>query len=491
LESMHDLELLINSGRKLIVLETEREGCFIEGFKRLAHRSNKAYFQWTVTQGLLRLADGYDAQIINKDINQLFSQIQSTEHPSVYVLVDFHHYLDDPVALRHIKDVLLHRPTHTLVLLSQSIDLPEELSTLATHYSLPLPTPRQLKRLVNDLAVEYLAENSTKLKAAEKGIVERLVKSLCGLNRNDAERLARHAIWNDGIIDQNDLDHTAQHKFELLNKNNVLSLELDYEELDDIAGFDRLKEWLSIRQKVFTGEVDLPGGDRPKGMLLLGVQGCGKSMAAKAVASSWQLPLLHLDFGTLYNRFYGQSEENMRTALSAAEKMSPCVLWLDEIEKGLSAVSSSDDVSKRLLGTFLTWLAEHKSSVFIVATANDVSVLPPELIRKGRFDEVFFVDLPTQSVREKILSVHLRRREVAADSIDVQQIAELSKGFSGAELEQLIVSALYHTYADEQTVTTELLIKLANDTKPLSVLMAEKINVIRNWASGRAVPVSL
>jgi len=490
MESMHDLELLINSGRKLIVLETEREGCFIEGFKRLSHRSQKAYFTWTITQGLLRLADGYDAQVINKEINQLFSQIQSTEHPSVYVLVDFHHYLTDPVALRHIKDVLLHRPAHTLVLLSQSVDLPEELSALATHYKLPLPTPSQLKRLVNDLAVEYLSESNIKLKAAEKGIVSRLVKSLCGLTHADADRLARHAIWNDGIIDQHDLDHTAKHKFELLNKNNVLSLELDYEELNDIAGFDRLKEWLSIRQQVFNGEVSLPGGDRPKGMLLLGVQGCGKSMAAKAVASAWQLPLLHLDFGTLYNRFYGQSEENMRTALAAAENMSPCVLWLDEIEKGLSAVSSSDDVSKRLLGTFLTWLAEHKASVFIVATANDVSALPPELIRKGRFDEVFFVDLPSELVREQILAVHFRRREISADLIDVKQIAQLSDGFSGAELEQLIVSALYHSYAKEQTISTELLVKLVKETKPLSVLMAEKINAIRSWASGRAVPVS-
>ena len=487
---MHDLELLINSGRKLIVLETEREGCFIEGFKRIAHRSQKAYFQWTVTQGLLRLADGYDAQIINKDINQLFSQIQSTEQASVYVLVDFHHYLTEPVALRHIKDVLLHCPEHTLVLLSQKIDLPEELNSLATHYDLPLPTSSQLKRLVNDLAVEYLAERNTKLKAAEKGIVNRLIESLCGLTHSDASRLARHAIWNDGIIDQNDLDHAAQHKFELLNKNNVLSLELDYEELDDIAGFDRLKEWLSIRQKVFNGEIDLPGGDRPKGMLLLGVQGCGKSMAAKAVASAWQLPLLHLDFGTLYNRFYGQTEENMRTALDAAEKMSPCVLWLDEIEKGLSAVSSSDDVSKRLLGTFLTWLAENKSSVFIVATANDVSALPPELIRKGRFDEVFFVDLPTEQVRAQILKVHLRRRELAPDLVDVNKIAQLTDGFSGAELEQLIVSALYHTYAKNQTISTELLQTLALETKPLSVLMAEKIDGIRSWASGRAVPVS-
>jgi len=487
---MHDLEVLIESGRKLIVIETEREGCFIEGFRRLAHRSSSAYFQWTVTQGLLRLADGYEPQILNKDINQLFAQIQSSQRAGVYILVDFHHYLDDPVAIRHIKDVLINSPDQTLILLSQQLELPEDLANKATHYALPLPTIEDLNKIVNDLALKWMSEQNEKLKVADKGILKQLIKSLCGLSHNDALRMARHAIWNDGIIDQSDIVEVAERKFGLLNKGNVLNLELDYEELDNIAGFSKLKDWLHLRRQVFTGEVQLPGGDKPKGMLLLGVQGCGKSMAAKAVAGSWQLPLLHLDFGTLYNRFYGQTEENLRTALDVADKMQPCVLWLDEVEKGMSAVSASDDVSKRLLGTFLTWLAEKKTSVFVVATANDVSKLPPELMRKGRFDEVFFVDLPNKYERAAILEIHLKRRDQQTNQINIQSIAEITNGFSGAELEQLIVSALYHTYSEQTPITTGLITQLTQTTQPLSVLMAEKISALQDWAKGRAVSVS-
>ncbi len=490
---MHDLELLIESDHQFIILETEREGCFIEGFRRLAKRSNKAYFQWTVTQGLLRLAEGYEPQVINKEIGQLFSQIQSTQKPSVYVLVDFHHYLTDPVAIRYIKDVLHQNPQHCLILLSQSLELPDELEGMARHYALPLPSNKDLLRMVNDIAIEWLSDRSIKLKVAEKGIINRLVDGLCGLTHKDAQRMARHAIYNDGIIDQNDLDEINKAKFDILNKNNVLKLELDYVELDAVAGFGNLKQWLEVRRDIFSGAVSLPGGDKPKGMLLLGVQGCGKSLAAKAVAGSWGLPLLHLDFGALYNRFYGQTEQNMRSALATAEKMQPCVLWLDEIEKGMSAVSSSDDVSKRLLATFLTWLAEKQESVFVVATANDVSLLPPELLRKGRFDEVFFVDLPNELERQAILKIHLEIREQDIIDIDITKLAAMSDGFSGAELEQLVVSSLYHSYSKNNEaklkVTTELLSTLIGETQPLSVLMAEKVAAIRNWAKGRAVRV--
>lgn len=506
MESMHDLEILINTGRPLIVLETEREGCFIEGFRRLAKRSGKAYFQWTITQGLLRLAPDYNVQPLNKDVNQLFAQIHSSEQPAVYVLVDFHHQIDQPVAIRHIKDVLLHSPQHTIILLSQKIQLPEELKTVATYYELPLPTEQQLVQLVDDLAVDYFSQFNNKLRLADKKITARLVANLCGLSFADARRMAHHAIFNDGVIDQSDIEDIAKQKFKLLNSNNVLSLELDYAELEDIAGFDKLKHWLQIRKQVFTREITLPGGDIPKGILLLGVQGCGKSLAAKAVAGSWGLPLLHLDFGTLYNRFYGQTEENLRTALSAAVGMQPCVLWIDEIEKGLSAVSASDDVSKRLLGTFLTWLAEKKDSVFVVATANNVTTLPPELLRKGRFDEVFFVDLPRQKVRQEILRLHLQKRQQSLANIDLEELAKRCAGFSGAEIEQVVVAALYQTIAARHSspasddssapqssaaseLSSELLLEQINATQPLSVLMKEKVVALRAWAQNRTVSV--
>lgn len=490
MESLHDLELLIESKKtNLVIIETEREGCFLEGFRRIADKSSMAYFCWVVTKGLLRLAQGYKLQTHNRDVNQLFAQIQSTSFPSVYILVDFHPFLEDPIAIRHIKDALINAPQHTIILLSATIELPVELNSFAMHYSLPLPTKEELKAIIKEISKRWYQQNNIKVKAANQKTVNRLVKNLCGLSINDAKRLAEHAIFNDGVIDDKDIAAVNQEKFNLLNQDNVLSYELDYELLDNIAGFENLKKWLSVRRQVFNGEIDLPGDDIPKGMLLLGVQGCGKSLAAKAVAGSWHLPLLNLDFGTLYNKYIGQSEQNMRSALSMAEQMSPCVLWLDEIEKGLSSVSNSSDVPKRLLGTFLTWLAENKTKVFIVATANDVTALPPELMRKGRFDEVFFVDLPNKQERQGILEVHLKRRDIANDLIDTNLIAASCAGFSGAEIEQALVSAIYSSYSDQQELSTTLLLQEIQSTRPLSILMAEKIDILRAWAEHRTVRV--
>ncbi len=488
MNSLHDLEILLLKEKQLIVVETEREGCFVNAFHELARRFHKPIYLWSLTKGLQRLAAGYDAQKINGDYKQLLGQITSTHVPSIYVLVDFHPFLNEPLAVRYIKDCI-NDTEHTLILLSQTLELPQELQTHATHYSLPLPTRDQLKRMVSGLAKEWANETNGKLKVDDRKIVSRIIDSLCGLKMSEAQRLAKHAIYDDGVLNQQDVIDIAKDKFDLLNTDSLLNLQLDYENLRDIAGFKNLKHWLKLRKPVFTGQAQLPGGDIPKGLLLLGVQGCGKSMAAKAVANSWGLPLLHLDFSILYNRFYGQTEENLRAALATAELMQPCVLWLDEIEKGLSAVSASDDVSKRMLGTFLTWLAENKKRVFIVATANDVSALPPELLRKGRFDEIFFVDLPSQEDREDILRTHLTRRDLTFKAIDLAHIAKQTDGFSGAELEQLIVSAVYATYAENHVITTERLADQVAATRPLSVLMAEKIQHLRNWAKNRTISV--
>lgn len=490
MESLHDLEVLIESGKKnLLIIETEREGCFMAGFERIASRSMKQYFNWTITKGLCRMAPGFKPQLHNRDPDQLFAQIQETTKPSVYILIDFHPLLTDARAIRHIKDVLINSPQHTLVLLSVKIDLPFDLQDYAAYYSLPLPTKSELQQIVKEIADRWYQQNDIKVKATDNRIAKRLIENLCGLSVKDAKRLAEHAIFTDGVIDQDDIAAVNLEKFKLLNKDDVLNYELDYELLDNIAGFDNLKKWLDVRRQVFHGELKLPGGDIPKGMLLLGVQGCGKSLAAKAVAGSWQLPLLHLDFASLYNKWVGQTEENLRNALETAEKMEPCVLWIDEIEKGLSAVSSSDDTSKRLLGTFLTWLAENDSKVFIVATANDVTALPPELLRKGRFDEVFFVDLPEEDVRRKIVEVHLNRRELSSEKIDTKMISQLTEGFSGAEIEQALVDAIYRSYAKKNDLNTGSIVAAVEATRPLSVLMAEKVHALRSWAEERAVKV--
>jgi SpoVK/Ycf46/Vps4 family AAA+-type ATPase len=249
-----------------------------------------------------------------------------------------------------------------------------------------------------------------------------------------------------------------------------------------------LRRWIQQRKAAFDGSA--PELDAPKGLLLLGVQGCGKSLAARAAAGVLGVPLVRLDFGALYSKWHGESEKNLRESLSSAEALAPCVLWLDEIEKALSTSSSDGDggTSRRVLGTFLTWLAEQRSRVFIVATANDITALPPELVRKGRFDEIFFVDLPSPAARVEILGIHAKKRGITLSDADIQALAARSEGFSGAEIEQAVVSALYSAHAGKQSCNAQLIAAELQATRPLSVVMSEKIAELRDWAAERTVP---
>jgi SpoVK/Ycf46/Vps4 family AAA+-type ATPase len=296
----------------------------------------------------------------------------------------------------------------------------------------------------------------------------------------------RQAIYNDGAISAADLTEVLAAKFKLLDLGGVLSFEPQIAALGDLAGLGALKDWLAQRRSVFLAEQPTPGLDPPKGLLLLGVQGAGKSLAAKAVAGAWALPLLRLDFGTLFNKYYGETERNLREALRTAETMAPCVLWIDEIEKGLAA-DSDGGPSRRVLGTLLTWMAERRARVFAVATANDIEALPPELLRKGRFDEIFFVDLPKAAARAQIFAIHLAKRGQEPQAFDLEQLAAAAEGFSGAEIEQAVVSARYAAHAQGRPLTLDDLSAELKRTRPLSVLMAEKIAYLRAWAAERTV----
>lgn len=276
-------------------------------------------------------------------------------------------------------------------------------------------------------------------------------------------------------------------KYELLNSGGVLHFEYDTAKFTDIGGFARLKRWLEQRKKAFLDNAGAPHLDTPKGILLIGVQGCGKSLAARAAAGVLGVPLLRLDFGSLYNKYHGETERNLRESLKTADIMTPCVLWIDEIEKGIAGRGGETGTAQRVLASFLSWLADKQSRVFVVATANDISALPPELVRKGRFDEIFFVDLPPADSRAAIVRIHLENRGLSGDEFDLQRIAAATKGFSGAEIEQAIVAALYAAHAQERMLRTAHVLEAVQETRPLSVVMAEKIALLRKWAENRTV----
>jgi SpoVK/Ycf46/Vps4 family AAA+-type ATPase len=314
-----------------------------------------------------------------------------------------------------------------------------------------------------------------------------LIRNLAGLPYADTERLARNAIFVDGAITKSDLPGVMQAKYELLNRGGALQFEYDTAKFNDLGGMERLKSWLAQRKAVFRGDDDAAHLDSPKGIVLLGVQGCGKSLAAKTTAGIFGVPLLRLDFGAIYDKYHGETERKLRESLRTADIMSPCVLWIDEIEKGIAGRGGETGTTQRVLGTFLTWMAEKESQVFVVATANDITALPPELVRKGRFDEIFFVDLPDEHIRASILAIHLSGRGQKLAQFDVESIASATDGFSGAEIEQAVVAALYAAHAQRKDLTTEHILTEVEQTRPLSIVMQERISSLRAWAAGRTV----
>jgi SpoVK/Ycf46/Vps4 family AAA+-type ATPase len=461
-------------------------------FQRLFTRVSKPLFQWTVTEGLKRIDIDYPPQSHNREPADLLSHIKGATTPGIYLLSDFHPYLDDPTHVRLLKDIALAKQEldHTLVLISHKLDVPPELQRFCARFELSVPGREQVRQAVLLEAQAWSRRSGGRNVKTSKRLLDLLTENLVGLPLKDAKRLARTAIEDDGAITESDLPEIQKAKFELLGQDGVLSFEYDTARFGDVGGLESLKRWLALRRSVFAGGVHKPGLDPPKGILLLGVQGCGKSLAAKAVAGAWGVPLLQLDFGTLYNKFFGETERNLRGSLKTAQAMAPCVLWIDEIEKGVGTDRADAGTSRRVLGTLLTWMAESRTRVFIVATANDIEALPPELLRKGRVDEIFFVDLPDADTRRTIFAIHLRSRDLDPERFRLDHLAEASDGFSGAEIEQAVVSALYAAYGRSAALETADVLKEILDTRPLSVVMRERIDSLRAWATERTVPAS-
>ncbi|MEE2871185.1 MAG: AAA family ATPase, partial [Pseudomonadota bacterium] len=447
MSDLNDLRMLLDSRYPIVVIETWEELRALDLIRRLGMKEGRPVFAWNAVDGLRRLEfDDVPSQKHTIEPDAMLGQIRGTSQPGIYALCDIHPFLDgEPKNVRLIKEIALHheRLQHTLVLISHQFTIPAEVRRYCTRFSLSMPDEKQLEHIVQDEARRFKKEKGERVRANRESL-DRLVRNLRGMSADDARKLARGAIIQDGAITEDDLPEVNKAKFALMEMDGVLSYEYDTESFAHVGGLDGLKQWLGKREKAFHGDA---GIDSPRGVMLVGVQGGGKSLAAKSVAGLWGLPLLRLDMGAIYNKFFGESERNVREALAMAETMSPCVLWIDEIEKGIAVGDNDGGTSRRVLGTLLTWMAENTSKVFMVATANDIERLPPELIRKGRLDEIFFVDLPSPPVREIIFRIHLQKRHQDAERFDLPTLAEHSDGFTGAEIEQAVVAGLYSASA--------------------------------------------
>ncbi|KRG63695.1 ATPase [Stenotrophomonas humi] len=491
MSELQDLTALIRANTPLIVIQTQDEARIVELFRQALMHVWRALHRWSITEGLRRIdIDREDEAYGPPDASAALRMIQDADQRGIYLLLDFHPYLGYASHQRLLRDIIQrrHSQPHVLVLVGAKVELPPELEALATRFNPRLPDANALLKMLREEAASYAKEHGGRRVEADQDAVQQILRNLSGLSMTDARRIARQLIYGDGALRADDLPQLAKLKFELLNRSGHLHYEYDSARFAEVAGARRLKRWIEQRRAVFVSGTAPPGLDPPKGMLLLGVQGCGKSMLAKATAAGFGVPLLRLDFGTLYNKYHGETEKNLRDALASAEQLAPCVLWIDEIEKGLASNGEDGGVSRRVLGYLLTWMAERKGAVFIVATANQVQELPAELLRKGRFDEIFFVDLPSPDARVELLHLHLLRRQLVPENFALSALAAASDGFSGAEIEQAVVAGLYAAHAEGKPLDTELLMAEIRNTRPLSVLMSEQVQGLRDWARERTVP---
>ncbi len=491
MNDLHDLLALIRADTPLLVIETPDEARVAELFRQALSHLWRALYRWSITDGLSRLdMDDATPRDVAPDLGATLEFIRRQPQRGIFLLLDAHHYLRYATTQRQVRDLIQRQGTqpHVLVLTGTRVELPDTLEPFAVRFRLRLPDAEALLALVREEALAYAREHGGKRVEFDPAAVQQIVRNLQGLNRTEARRIARQLIFRDGVLGPDDLPELARLKFELLNRSGQLHYEYDTARFADVGGATRLKHWVDLRRAAFVADAPPAGLEPPRGVLLLGVQGCGKSLLAKAIAGGFGVPLVRLDFASLYDKYHGETEKNLRETLASSEQLAPCVLWVDEIEKGLAGGGDDGGLSRRVLGSLLTWMAERRARVFLVATANQVHELPPELLRKGRFDEIFFVDLPAASTRAEILGLHLSRRGLDRAGFDLATLAMASDGFSGAELEQAIVSGLYAAHAAQRPLDDALLGEAITGTRPLSVLMAEQVAALRVWARERTVP---
>ncbi|MES2790203.1 MAG: AAA family ATPase, partial [Planctomycetota bacterium] len=448
---------------------------------------------WSMTSGLIANNKGTLERLVadGKPL-QALQTIKDTPLCGIYVFKDLGAHLKDLTLLRLLRDIhnefSLNRSTLILV---DSAPLPDSIRRFTLPYEIKPPTFEELELVVRNTFRKIAAESIYEVKAEiTKRQMEQLVQSLRGLSCAEAQRVVASVIYQNYKLDGSDLSRVIDAKRRVLASAGCLESVAVDRAAEDIGGLTNLKAWLKVRRGSYSDRAREFGLEPPRGMLLLGVQGCGKSLCAKAVAADWNMPLLKLDPGVLYQKFIGESESQLRLALRQAEAMAPVILWVDEIEKAFasaSASSSDGGLSQRMFGTLLSWMQEHRHPIFLIATANNIEALPPELMRKGRFDEIFFVDLPSVANRQGILKIHLQRRQRQPDDFDLEQLATTAAGFSGAELEQVIMAALYRAFAEGIELETRHILEEIRATRPLSVVLGEKVTRLRAWAKERCV----
>ena len=483
------VETLIRARYPLIYIVSFEENRVCSAMKQIATARKKQLYQWSVTEGLLLPDGSYLTEF--KDPVRALEYILNLDVNGLFILKDYHPYMSDPVVIRKLRDLnrSLKLSMKNVILLSPILKIPGELEKEISVVDYKLPDKEDLEQIVKSIAETVGEKQLEEIK--DKDFLNKVVEAALGLTAEEAENVFAKSIVENGNFN---LKTILAEKEQIIRKSGVLEYYHANENMKEVGGLEQLKDWLSKRGKAFSPAAREFGLPEPRGILLLGIPGCGKSLTAKAISSMWQLPLLKLDVGKVFSSLVGSSEENVRRAIATAESIAPSILWLDEMEKGFSGLSSSGQTdggtTARVFGTFLTWLQEKKSPVFVVATCNNVKELPPELLRKGRFDEIFFVDLPSKEERKDIFRIHLEKRHRAPNGFDLEKLAESTKEFAGSELEEIIVSALYDAFDEGCDLKQEHLEKTVAGMIPLSKTMGDQIKGIREWAKIRAKKAS-
>jgi len=481
-DNTSDLRVLLGSRHPLLFVESQDEQRLLALLRDAAWDLDLPVWTWTTTQGLAR--DEKDPQYGTRDPARAFEWIKYLDQPAVFVFADVHPHLDNPSVVRAVKELAqAARAGQTIVLTTPTRTIPAELNGLALPWNLSPPGKEELMRLVQR-TLKDLTERKFTLELDDAD-VDGLVAAVRGLSLREAENLIQQAAFREGRLTSDDVAEVRRAKAEMLSADGILELvEAEVGTLDEVGGLDGLKQWLNLRRSAHHDG----GMEAARGILLTGIPGCGKSFVAKTLARTWELPLVLLDPSRLYRPYIGETEQRLHESLRSIDALAPAVLWIDEIEKGFASGGTSDSgVSQRLLGTFLRWMQERQPGVFLVATANDVSALPPELLRKGRFDEIFFVGLPDAEARRDILDIHLARRSIVLSKNEIEHAVLLSEGFSGAEIESAVVGGLYRAYAAERPVGGSDIDAEIEATVPLSVARSEEVAALRAWATDRAV----